>query len=155
MGIFPKKILIRYLAELRKFSERNEPWPFEFKKHNGQFRVSQISNFFDSFVWKKSFLHRSQIRWNFWNRSRNEVKRKKKKIRSKKPFFGNSGRLSILSKRNFDCVRMNFYVKLLGTCYEKFRKSKVPKMVIFGRKPKLFSLLHFSTDFKNFNGSET
>ena len=46
-------------------------------------------------------------------------------------FFGNSWRLSILSENNFDCVRMNFYVEFFDTCYEKIRKLKIPKWVIF------------------------
>ena len=55
----------------------------------------------------------------------------------------------------FDCLQMNFYVEILDTCYEKIRKSQIQKMVIFGRKPKPRAHLLFSTDFKNFNGSET
>ena len=50
---------------------------------------------------------------------------------------------------------MNFYIEFLDTFYEKIQKSKVPKMGIFGRKPKPLAQLRFSTDFKNFNGSET
>ena len=74
---------------------------------------------------------------------------------AKKPSFGNSWRLSIVSKKKFDCVQMPFYLEFLDTCYEETRKSEVPKMVIFGRKSIPLAHLHFSTDFKNFNGSET
>ena len=38
---------------------------------------------------------------------------------------------------------------------KKFENQKYQKMVIFGRKPKPLANLNFSTDFKNFNGSET
>ena len=49
---------------------------------------------------------------------------------------------------------MTFYVKFLDKSNEKIRKLKVQKMVILSRKPKFIAHLHFSTDFKNFNGSE-
>ena len=57
--------------------------------------------------------------------------------------------------KHFDCVQMNLKVEFLDTSYEKIRKSEVPKMVIFGRKPKPLAHLHFTINFKNFNESET
>ena len=73
----------------------------------------------------------------------------------KKGIFWQFRALGLLSKINFDCVQMSFYVEFLDTCYEDIRKSEAPKMVIFGRKPKPIGYLHFSTDFKNFNGTST
>ena len=50
---------------------------------------------------------------------------------------------------------MTTYVKFFDTRHEKIQKSKVQKLVIFGRKPKPLAHLNFSTDFKNYNGYKT
>ena len=52
----------------------------------------------------------------------------------------------------YTCVQMTFYVEFIDTCYEKILKSKVPKMVNLGRKPKFFisrPILKISTDMRS------
>ena len=126
------------------------PWHKFSCRFNTDHEISHVS----SFVWKKTIFYRCLMSdpLKFFKSVEKWSCALAKKIRSNKPFFGIFWHLSILC--NF-CVQMTFYVKFLSTCYEKIRKSKVPKIVIFGRKPKSFSHLHFSTDFKNFNGSDT
>ena len=60
--------------------------------------------------------------------------------------------VSVYSAKIF--LKVNF-ILILDTYHEKIRKSKVPKMVILGRKPKPLAHCHFSTDLKDFYESET
>ena len=85
-----------------------------------------------------------------------EIKLSEKKENSvKKAIFWQCRASQYTEKKIFYRMQMNFYVKFLDNCYEKIRKSELPKMVIFGRKPKPLSHLRFSPDLKYFNGSET
>ena len=111
-------------------------------------------NFFFGFVRKLPFLLRSQIRWNFWNRLRNEVAQWPRKFSQKSHFLAFPG-VSVCSAKYFWLCANEFLCKVQRYLLWKNSKMKSAKNGHFGRKSKPLSHLHFSTDFKNFNGSET
>ena len=44
-------------------------------------------------------------------------------------------------QKKIDCVQMNFYVEFLDTCYEKIRKSEVPKLSFLAENQNLLQII--------------